>query len=348
MAGKSKIHWTDATWQPVTGCSVISAGCKNCYAMKLAGGRLRHHPSRAGLTDPSAAGPVWNGTVRLNEDWLDQPLKWQAPRRIFVCAHGDLFHDAVPDDWIDTVFQIMDIGRRHTFQVLTKRPERMRDFMTDHPEWRLPNVWLGVSAEDAATAAARIPVLMETPAAIRWVSYEPALGPVDFSPWMPPVVATWCDGGPESPEIRQLLFAAARGARHRDPDPVPGIDWIVAGGESGAQARPAHPDWYRAARDVCARGAVPFFFKQWGRWMVGKETTDNRFGLPLVYGDGATFDVASDGADIMLSTAEDHRGPPMRIWKEYWASGDGRLLRLAAKSDALPALDGYRHGEFPA
>lgn len=316
--------------------------------MKLAGGRLRNHESRVGLTGDSAAGPVWNGTVRFNQAWLDQPLKWKTPLRIFVCAHSDLFHEAVPDDWIETVFQIMDLAPHHTFQVLTKRPDRMRAFLQDNPCWRMPNLWLGVSVEDQAAADARIPALMETPAAIRWVSYEPALGPVDFSPWVPPVDATWVDGDVSSETIRRLLFAAARGARHRDPVPVPGIDWIVAGGESGPRARPASPDWYRAARDVCARGAVPFFFKQWGRWMVGVETATNRYGLPLVYGDGARFDVASDGDDIMLSAAQDHRGAPKRIWREYWASGDGRLLRRAAKSDALPALDGYRHGEFPA
>ena len=126
MAEHSTIEWTDATWNPITGCSVISPGCKNCYAMKLAGGRLQHHPSRAGLTQPSAAGPVWNGLVRFNMEWLEQPLHWKRPRDVFVCAHGDLFHESVPDQWIADVFGVMHAASWHTFQVLTKRAARMR------------------------------------------------------------------------------------------------------------------------------------------------------------------------------------------------------------------------------
>ena len=110
MADGTKIEWTDATWNPITGCNVVSPGCTNCYAMKLAGGRLRHHPSRVGLTEASKSGPVWNGKVRLNADWLDQPLRWAKPRRVFVCAHGDLFHEFVPDEWIDGVFAVMALA----------------------------------------------------------------------------------------------------------------------------------------------------------------------------------------------------------------------------------------------
>lgn len=131
MSDNSKIEWTDATWNPVTGCSVVSPGCTNCYAMGLAGTRLRNHPSRAGLTIATKAGPVWNGQVRLNEDWLTQPLKWQRPRMIFVCAHGDLFHEAVPDEWIDRVFAVMALSPQHTYQLLTKRADRMRAYCTD-------------------------------------------------------------------------------------------------------------------------------------------------------------------------------------------------------------------------
>ncbi len=126
MSDNSKIEWTDATWNPVTGCSVLSPGCANCYAMGLAGTRLAQHPSRAGLTTASKAGPVWNGQVRFNEAWLTQPLTWKRPRMIFVCAHGDLFHENVPDEWIDRVFAVMALARHHTFQVLTKRAARMR------------------------------------------------------------------------------------------------------------------------------------------------------------------------------------------------------------------------------
>ena len=131
MAEHSHIEWTDSTWQPITGCSIVSPGCTNCYAMKLAGSRLRHHPSRAGLTREVNGNHVWTGEVRLNEQWLTQPLTWKRPRRVFVCAHGDLFHEDVPDEWIDKVFAVMALSPQHTFQVLTKRAARMRKYCTD-------------------------------------------------------------------------------------------------------------------------------------------------------------------------------------------------------------------------
>ncbi len=284
MAESTKIEWTDATWNPITGCSVVSPGCTNCYAMKLAGTRLKHHPTRAGLTTDSKAGPVWNGQVRFNESMLLDPLKWRRPRMIFVCAHGDLFAENVPDEWIDQVFAVMALAPQHTFQVLTKRPERMREYMTSPhaatriydivmdmvvvdgakailttPEthdiapdgnkvrlgvWPLPNVWLGVSVEDQKRADERIPVLLETQAAIRWISAEPLLGMLD---------------------VRRHIEMA-----HLDSElglSNPGIDWVVAGGESGPGARPMHPDWARSLRDQCAAAEVPFLFKQWGEYI---------------------------------------------------------------------------------
>jgi protein gp37 len=222
MADGTKISWSEATWNIITGCSMVSPGCTNCYAMRLAGTRLQHHPSRAGLTHETDRGPVWTGEVRFNEEWLTQPLKWKKPRLIFVCAHADLFHEAVPDEWIDRIFAVMALAPQHTFQILTKRPERMRKYMlptTDIPmlgrlplervhieasqddiepweslhrygnlyslyldrPWPLPNVWLGVTAENQAEADKRIPVLLDTPAALRWVSIEPMLGAVDLT-----------------------------------------------------------------------------------------------------------------------------------------------------------------------
>lgn len=267
MSDGTKIEWTDATWNPITGCSVVSPGCTNCYAMRLAGTRLRHHPSRAGLTMDTKAGPVWTGETRLNEQWLDQPLRWRRPRMIFVCAHGDLFHESVQDEDIDRVFAVLERARHHTFQVLTKRSARMRAYYEDGLtasrvavqvdrlgagfdgfSWPPPNVWLGVSAEDQTRADERIPDLLATPAAVRWVSAEPLLGPIDL----------W-------------------GARYRYPKGhlagavgnwgmSPRLDWIVAGGESGPGARPMHPDWARSIRDQCQAAGVPFHFKQWGEW----------------------------------------------------------------------------------
>lgn len=218
MADKTKIEWTrgadgtpGATWNPITGCTLVSEGCRNCYAAELAAGRLKHHPSREGLARRTADGTAkFTGDVRFNSKWLDQPLRWKRPRMIFTCAHGDLFHESVPNEWIDTVFAVMALAQRHRFQVLTKRPERMRMYLSDLetparvydaaiPMHRhanatplrpvedgltplsLPNVWLGVSVEDQAAADERIPHLLETPAAVRFISAEPLLGPVDLT-----------------------------------------------------------------------------------------------------------------------------------------------------------------------
>jgi protein gp37 len=275
MADRTGIEWTDATWNPVTGCSVVSPGCTNCYAMKLAGTRLQHHRSRAGLTVPSKAGPVWNGQVRLNTDWLDQPLRWKRPRKIFVCAHGDLFHENVPDDWIDKVFAVMALAPQHTFQVLTKRAERMREYLSadgcrasildqwlrlpgprknrvtlvngqpvveTSPRWPLPNVWLGVSAEDQARADERIPLLLQTPAAVRFVSAEPLLGAIDLH-------SRLCRETGSCPSCPRCLG---------------GIDWIILGGESGPGARPMDIDWTRSIVAQCRNAGVPCFVKQLG------------------------------------------------------------------------------------
>ncbi|WP_043620424.1 phage Gp37/Gp68 family protein [Ensifer sp. ZNC0028] len=215
MADGTKIEWTDATWNPITGCAVVSPGCTNCYAMKLAGTRLRNHPSREGLTRDTKAGPVWTGEVRFNPQWLDEPLRWKKPRMIFVCAHGDLFAEGVPDEWIDQIFAVMALAPQHTFQVLTKRPERMRHYLCDGglldrlmgaacridsedgATWSadiciagdrglpLPNVWLGVSVEDQKRADERIPILLDTPSAVRWISAEPLLGSLDLRAFLP-------------------------------------------------------------------------------------------------------------------------------------------------------------------
>lgn len=282
MADKSKIKWTDSTWNPITGCSVVSAACKNCYAMKLAGTRLQHHPSRVGLTQDTANGPVWTGEVRFNEGWLDQPLRWKKPRKIFVCAHSDLFHESVPNEWIDQIFAVMALAPQHTFQVLTKRPGRMLAYLSQdrRREWAdcavrlwgendpdalhdaiyggeavLPNVWLGVTVENQDAANERIPLLLQTPAAVRWVSMEPLLGSVSFR-WMAGIFP-----GPhaaQNPSGKTNHLEALRR-----------IDWVVVGGESGPNARPMHPDWVRSLRDQCVEAGVPFFFKQWGEWHTG-------------------------------------------------------------------------------
>ena len=269
--------------------------------MQLAGTRLQHHPSRAGLTKPSKAGPVWTGEVRFNEQWLDQPLRWSRPRRVFVCAHGDLFHEGVPDEWIDRIFAVMALAPQHTFQVLTKRPERMQRYLQDtrscgpgngvftrvaqaadalgheivpaalRQRWPLPNVWLGVSVENQATADERIPLLLDTPAAVRWISAEPLLGSIELETAWHGVDAlrsdcwgecAWCSEGlPPLHNCQKGRQSEAEWRKGRS-----GLDWVVAGGESGPGARPMHPDWARSLRDQCTAAGVPFHFKQWGEW----------------------------------------------------------------------------------
>lgn len=317
MADKSPIEWTEATWNPVVGCDIVSPGCTNCYAMKMAArieamGTAPHYAGTtkkvvtrggeaAGRTGKKKGKAVWTGKVTAAPDHiLTQPLRWTRPRRIFVNSMSDLFHDDVPDDLIDRIFAVMALTPQHTYQVLTKRSARMREYLTfdgGFGRWGyieqqarklvsvpagktlanmggkgLPNIWLGVSAEDQARADERIPDLLATPAAIRWVSAEPLLGPIDFTS----IQRFQGTGG-----YREFVHALA-GSFWTDqtglPNPDPswafpghpffegwrGLDWIVAGGESGP--RPMHPDWPRQIRDQCAAAGVPFFFKQWGSW----------------------------------------------------------------------------------
>ena len=292
MADKSKIEWTDASWTPirarnkVTGkvgwhCEHATPGCEHCYSESM--------NKRLGTGLPFKPGHRKDIEVFLDEKLLADPLRWKRPRMIFVCSMTDLFADFVPDEWIDRVFAVMALCPLHTFQVLTKRAERMRAFMkrmdaahaeavlrmemtpagaagtsmidafpqyvsslahpSQHCIWPLPNVWLGVSAEDQRRVDERIPVLLETPAATRFVSAEPLLGPIDL--------------------LEYLVWDESM------------MHWIIVGGESGPSARPMHPDWARAIRDQCRAASVPFFFKQWGEYdghnypmRVGKRAAD--------------------------------------------------------------------------
>ncbi|MBW4978299.1 phage Gp37/Gp68 family protein [Marinobacter adhaerens] len=241
MGQKTGIEWTESTWNPIRGCSRVSEGCRNCYAETVANRFKGPGEPYEGLI---AKGGQWNGEVKLVEHKLDEPCRWSKPRMIFVNSMSDLFHENVDFETIHRVMLVMQKAQHHTFQVLTKRPERMLRFFKwwggecerSFPEV-MPNVWLGVSVEDQATADERIPLLLDTPAAVRWISAEPLLGPVDLS---------------------SLPY----------PCKVKGnIHWVVVGGESGRNARPMHPDWARSIRDQCQTAGVPFLFKQWGEWL---------------------------------------------------------------------------------
>lgn len=360
----SKIEWTGETWNPIAGCSIVSPGCTNCYAMRTAarleamdfaqrakplpgsGGKklpdpdtlpLRHY---RGLTVMSKAGPVWSGKVALAPDnILTDPLHRRKPVTYFVNSMSDLFHEDVPDEWLDRVFAIMIASRQHTFQILTKRAKRMRDYMASWRSdgqgfitpngvdayeapvsaaaWPPANVWLGVSTERQTEADERIPVLLDTPAAVRFISAEPLLGPVDLV----------------SP-----LYHDATGSSHRgylrdksESDDfrfhAPKLDWVIVGGESGRGARPMHPDWALSLRDQCAAAGVPFFFKQWGEWApisdIPEEISDAAYDPPPANDPEAirhcrveTCAMSSDGRCVSLDTPNAMSGPsPMMMMR---------------------------------
>jgi len=273
----TKIQWTDETWNPVTGCTKVSTGCKHCYAERDFPRAYRNpRADRGRMPDGSIPpdGPRSFTDLRLHPGRLDYPLHWRKPRRVFVNSMSDLFHEDVPDGFIDSVFAVMALAKRHTFQVLTKRSERMAEYLAGNgfaaarggpmrdrvdvaaitvptAEWRhgnlpppachrwpLPNVWLGVSCEDQETADGRIPLLLDTPAAVRFVSAEPLLGPIDFAR----IAGAWhLHGGTGF------------------------LEWVIVGGESGPKARPCDVGWIRSIVEDCRKAKVACFVKQLGR-----------------------------------------------------------------------------------
>lgn len=243
MSTTTAIQWTDKTWNPVRGCSIVSPGCVNCYAMKFAHRFSGEGKPYHGLTKQTKAGPQWTGVVRPVPEVIDEPLRWRKPARVFVNSMSDLFHDDVPWAFIERVFDTMREASRHTFQILTKRPENMRLFMenwTFHHGGPLANVWLGVSVEDQQRYDERIGRLLRTPAAVRFLSVEPLLGAIDMRM-----------GGASIPDY----------SAH---DPLPDVDWVIVGGESGPGARPCHEKWIRGIVDQCRAEHVACFVKQVG------------------------------------------------------------------------------------
>jgi protein gp37 len=232
MAGASDIEWTEATWNPIAGCTILSPGCANCYAQRLAS-RLQAmgQEKYQGTTRKSGRRHVWTGRVNIDHTALDTPLRWRKPLRIFVNSMSDLFQDGVSDDVIWMIWSVMRKAHWHTFQILTKRPDRMRDALSRIGD-RLPNVWLGTSVENASYVE-RIGVLRSIPSAIRFVSFEPLLGPIHTVN-------------------------------------LDGIHWAIVGGESGPGARPIAPEWVERLLLICQDQSVAFFFKQWGGTRKGK------------------------------------------------------------------------------
>lgn len=342
MSDNSSIEWTQATWNPTTGCMKVSSGCDHCYAETFAErwrGIPGHHFEQG-------------FDVVLRPDKLDLPLRWRKPRRIFVNSMSDLFHDKVPDEYIARVFAVMACARQHTFQLLTKRHGRMRSLLNSDeffdsleatvaamPErpmgfaWPLSNVWLGVSVEDQKWADIRIPALLATPAAVRWISAEPLLGPIDL-------------GG--------LLVGpcGSAGGSCGNNSCRTGLDWVVTGGESGPGARPMHPDWARGLRDACTSASVPFFFKQWGEWGPAPWRLDR--------GPDESVEAYKARAEALCATHAyavwaDRYGhepyqPPHRPWSSErveLSGGDHAPMRRWGKKAAGRLLDGRTWDEYP-
>lgn len=328
--GDTKIQWANKVWNPVTGCTKVSEGCRNCYAERMAN-RLR---GRCGYP---ADEPF---RVTLHPDRLEEPLRWRKPSMVFVCSMGDLFHEDIPESFISAVFYVMQVANQHSFLILTKRPARMAEFLDrwvhcDHayPDYAwhigagsnsgrpygyghyraegkrrppLPNVWLGVTVENQEMADKRIPILLQIPAAIRFVSVEPLLGHINIAGYLGwNGLRRMGDG---------LLYRWA----------APKIDWVICGGETGPHARPMHPDWARNLRDQCQAAGVPFFFKQWGEWITSYD---------------AGF--RSDEMDKYN-----------RTFGECWAKSsyrfeDGQGMVRVGKKAAGDILDGRQYHEFP-
>lgn len=376
MSVTSKIEWTDATWTPIrarrkdTGkvgvaCVKVSPACKNCYAERL---NMRNLPAH-GTGLPYTVEALGQVEIFLDKEMLFAPLKWKRPRKIFVCSQTDLFGEFVPDEMIDRVFAVMALCPQHTFQVLTKRAERMRRYQSQirpissvstdvadlarhigrivwdprgsercnyygcgdvgdvsnrrvWPGWPLPNVWLGVTAEDQQRADERIPHLLRTPAAKRFVSVEPMLGPLDLTS-----LSVHEHGDTE--QWNSLDRSEARDAEIEGACSSV-IDWVIVGGESGgAKSRPMHPYWVRTIRNHCVVAGVPFFFKQWGEWQNGSGFSAK---AKTVLRDGR---IVGDPKDCHIET------------QNNWAQLLPTMMLRVGKKAAGRLLDGREWGEFP-
>jgi protein gp37 len=341
---ESKIEWTQRTWNPIVGCSIVSPGCTNCYAMRMAS-RLQQMPRTphyAGTTKTVNGHAVWTGKLaRAPEVTLLEPLKRKKPTTYFVNSMGDLFHEDCPDEWI---LRVLDIIRRtswdggsncgtidrgdgeHTYQVLTKRASRMAQFMRrlrfnektglnevalyladdNRPPLVMKNLWLGVSCERQEEADERIPLLLRTPAAVRFISAEPLLGPINLRKYL---IGHEENGLDMSRPVGQKVGACIGW--------TPPLDWVIAGGESGPHARAMHPGWVRRIRDDCAADDVAFFFKQFGEW--------------------APF----SGHPLQQDRAIRGRGLDVVTFK------DGARIGRVGKKAAGRLLDGVEHNAYP-
>lgn len=388
--GKSKIEWCDRVWNPVTGCTKVSPGCEHCYAERMA----HRFGKQWGLPEDNP----FKVTKRKDKEFI-RPLQWKNPSKIFVCSMGDLFHEDVQERWIDGIFSIMGLTydvaesdkenvitaykQRHTYLILTKRPERMQKYIQKLAlsEWEtlrkrfydfsmtacdfyykaqyidhmnasmtvatwikdgMPGLWLGVTAENQEQADKRIPILLQIPAAKRFVSVEPMLGAVDLKPWLDGHGAA----GPVAICKKHGIVEPTIDNGLEDNDEVcpkcclpldySALDWVICGGESGPGARPMHPDWVRSLRDQCKTADVPFLFKQWGEY--GPDDEGESDNLPWV----------SEQTDRSRDRVIDMRGDiDCTNWQGPEQVEPFALMRRVGKKKAGRLLDGQLWDQYP-
>ncbi len=339
MGDRTKIEWTDATINPIRArrkdnnklgwhCVKVSPECTHCYAETT---NKRNMPT-CGTGLPYTVASTDLVTMEFDDDVMLQAVRWQRPRKIFVCSMTDVFADFVPDLFILRLWAYMAWAYQHTFQILTKRPERMHKVLNDsgfHLEmtrqfsnfkqaerpagpWPLPNVWLGVTTGDQEQANKRIPWLLRTPAAKRFISYEPALGPLRLWKLTSPDYYNNSIGYETYPLIGMQAVP--------DNDwPHQKLDWVIAGGESGVSARPAHPQWFRDVRDQCVEAGVPFFFKQWGQWAPWTPENNAHIKGTVVYPDIQTGKDGPANGNPMVRVGKHKAGALLdgQEWKQF-------------------------------
>ena len=340
MSDRSKIEWTDATWNPVRArdpksgrvgwhCVKISPACTHCYAAE------HNAKGRAGFGTKLPYAASSPAEAFLHAKTLAKPLHWRRPRRIFVCSMTDLFGDWVDVAMLDEIYSVMAACPQHTFQVLTKRPDRMHRYhlnlakriaqIENNPvAWPLPNLWIGVTAENQECADQRIPWLLKTPAAVRFLSCEPLLGPVDLSYFLPQTPQAECP-------TEMLPYYNAHCALH----------WVIVGGESGRGPgiRPMHPDWVRSLRDQCQATGVAFFHKQWGEWLPISQMQDGEPDRYVRY-EEPTVQHPEGKSVFSVPTHHFHYDPETGV--------QGHSMYRVGKKKAGRLLDGIEWNQFPA
>jgi protein gp37 len=317
MTKEHKISWLNMpgyqpeTWNPIVGCSKVSPGCDNCYAERMANrltyalggiGTGKNQDAWIGYSDVISEGK-WTGKTAFISSAINKPFQCKTPRMIFVCSMGDIFHKTVTTECFRRVLDVILKCRQHIFVILTKRPENILPLM-QRVGWGLPfppNIWLGVTAENQEQANQRIPLLLQIPAAKRFVSIEPMLGPIELTEIRPDICKTI---------TQNVLWGIAINENRSLRDGLPVLDWVICGGESGSKARPMHPDWVRSVRDQCRNAGTPFFFKQWGEWISEYPQGKNLGNMSQTYQYDKTFyKIGRKTAGDLLDGEQYHEWP---------------------------------------